>query len=467
MKPKNLINLRIPTGEPLREAIISLRAASRDLNRKDIPYIIRAVIDDPDKYKNDKYFGNLALSIIEYHKNDEVYTEREVPAKYAVFGKEYIDSTSIEQMERACRLPITIRGALMPDAHSGYGLPIGGVLATKGAVIPYAVGLDIACRMKISILNLPVSYITENVGFLSTVLNEETCFGIGRTFKSLKYHRVLDKEDWSITCGIDGKASLKDLAHQQLGTSGSGNHFVEFGIFTLKNKDGGTCEWLQGSQQYVALLSHSGSRGVGAKIARYYSKLARGKRNGLPRELQELSWLYTDEEDGIKYWQCMELMGEFAAANHEIIHRSIINRLKVEQMFTIENHHNFAWREFHDNEYVVVHRKGATPAYKHTFGIIPGSMATPAYIVSGNGNEASLQSASHGAGRTMSRKQAKETISSSDTRKLLKDKGVVLLSGGIDESPAAYKDIDTVMAAQRDLVDVIGQFDPKIVKMDG
>jgi tRNA-splicing ligase RtcB len=161
----------------------------------------------------------------------------------------------------------------------------------------------------------------------------------------------------------------------------------------------------------------------------------------------------------------MDLMGRYAAANHSVIHQHIAKRLGAEVLLDIENHHNFAWKETHDGKEVVVHRKGATPAGKGVLGIIPGSMASPGFVVRGKGNPESLNSASHGAGRVMSRKAAIESLSWEKANRLLKENRVKLLSAGLDEVPMVYKDIHSVMAAQSDLVETIGQFDPRIVKM--
>ena len=216
---------------------------------------------------------------------------------------------------------------------------------------------------------------------------------------------------------------------------------------------------------YLALMSHSGSRGTGAAVAAHYSRLAQALHPELPRDLLHLAWLDLDSEAGIEYWAAMQLMGAYAAANHACIHEHIARHLGAEVMLDIENHHNFAWREVHDGEEVVVHRKGATPADKGVVGIIPGSMATPAYVVVGKGDDRSLRSAAHGAGRVMSRTEAKRTLSWRQARELLEERGVKLLSAGLDEVPMVYKDIEKVMAAQADLVYKMARFQPRVVKM--
>jgi tRNA-splicing ligase RtcB len=250
-----------------------------------------------------------------------------------------------------------------------------------------------------------------------------------------------------------------------LGTSGSGNHFVEFGELTVIE---GTVGVPPG--KYLALLSHSGSRGTGAQVANYYSRLARELHPELPKELSHLAWLDLATEAGQEYWAAMELMGRYAAANHAVIHAHITRALNVDVLLDIENHHNFAWRERHQlpdgsEAEVIVHRKGATPAGVGILGIIPGSMGTPGYVVRGKGVAASLNSAAHGAGRRMSRTRAKQMFTWQAAQQFLRERGVTLLSAGLDEVPMAYKDIDTVMAAQSDLVEPLARFEPRLVKM--
>jgi tRNA-splicing ligase RtcB len=185
----------------------------------------------------------------------------------------------------------------------------------------------------------------------------------------------------------------------------------------------------------------------------------------LPKELRHLAWLDLQSQAGQEYWRAMELMGRYASASHACIHHHIVKALGVEVLLSVENHHNFAWRETHQGEELIVHPKGATPAAEGELGVIPGSMANPAFIVRGRGNPASLRSASHGAGRLMSRKKAKESFTWSETRKLLESRGVTLLSAGLDEVPGAYRDIEQVMRAQADLVEPLARFFPRMVKM--
>jgi tRNA-splicing ligase RtcB (3'-phosphate/5'-hydroxy nucleic acid ligase) len=381
-------------------------------------------------------------------------------APYQIWGTD-LEPDAVEQLKNACKLPVAVSGALMPDAHVGYGLPIGGVLATHEAVIPYAVGVDIACRMKMTVLDLPVTALATDQARLTRALQGETRFGIGASFRSRRQHDVMDA-DWRVT---KVTSELKDRAWAQLGTSGSGNHFVEFGQLSVLDDAAGLARG-----EYLALLSHSGSRGSGAHVAQHYSRLARRLHPELPQPLAHLAWLDLSSEAGQECWAAMELMGKYASANHALIHAHIHRALGTEVLLDLENHHNFAWRERHrlpdgGEAEVIVHRKGATPAGAGVLGIIPGSMATPGYIVRGKGVSASLNSASHGAGRRMSRTKAKQTFTWETAQRFLRERGVTLLSAGLDEVPMAYKDIDDVMAAQHDLVEPLARFDPRLVKM--
>ena len=458
MKSRELQNLGIPRGATMKLALETIaRAAKSGMHKQGLRTKVRAVAAEAEDYVDDPVWGELASALIASAAASARFEARAEPAPWRQWGTD-LDANAVQQLENASKLPVAVCGALMPDAHMGYGLPIGGVLATDNAVIPYAVGMDIACRMKMSVLDIPPSALSGQTQRLKNALERETCFGVGGGFRGRdrRQHAVMD-DDWSA-----GKvtADLKDKAWTQLGSSGSGNHFAEFGTLTLAQADLGL-----DAGEYLALLSHSGSRGTGAQVAGHYSKLAMELHPELPRELTHLAWLDLDSQAGREYWAAMELMGRYAAANHELIHRYITRNLHAGVLLDIENHHNFAWRETHAGRDVVVHRKGATPAGAGVLGIIPGSMGTPGYVVRGLGEPASLNSAAHGAGRKMSRKAAKAAFTWHDAKKFLAERGVVLLSAGLDEVPMAYKDIDTVMAAQKDLVTPIARFDPKLVKM--
>jgi tRNA-splicing ligase RtcB len=417
---------------------------------------------NPGSFLADASLADLARECIRVSQPEKEETTelRDRPLPYPIWGRENIDDGSLAQMDNAMRLPITMAGALMPDAHVGYGLPIGGVLATDNAVIPFAVGVDIACRMRLSLYEVSPHLLGQKKGLFEDALWEQTAFGMGSEWKGNRRadHAVLDDSAWDATRLLQ---TLHDQAAKQLGTSGTGNHFVEWGSFRLH-------EPLFGLQpgDYLALLSHSGSRGVGFKIADRYSKLAMEKHPDLDKSVRHLAWLSLDTEEGQEYWLSMELAGRFASANHYIIHHRVAEAVGLKEAAVIENHHNFAWREkLADGREIIVHRKGATPAGAGVLGVIPGSMGDAGYLVRGRGVAESLQSASHGAGRLMSRKSALNSISKSTRDEYLKERGVTLLGGGMDESPQAYKPIDTIIAAQHDLVEVLGKFTPRVVRM--
>ena len=456
MNAEDLRRWGVPAGDATRLAFkIIKRLFNEAIPAKTVRSQLLAVLHAPEEHRENSHWASLADMLI----NTPIFTARSTPAPFQQWGSD-LDINAIEQMRNACQLPIAEAGALMPDAHLGYGLPIGGVLATDNAVIPYAVGIDIACRMKLTVLDLPIKHFQKStkIDRLKRALESETRFGTGARFEkdAIRYHAVMDA-DWSIT---QATAAVTDKAWKQLGTSGSGNHFVEFGTFEI-GENGLGLE----PGQYIALLSHSGSRGAGAAVAGHYSKLAQQAHPELPEKLKHLAWLSMDSETGQEYWAAMNLMGDYAAANHACIHQKITEHLGAEMLLDVENHHNFAWKEHHLGKELIVHRKGATPASEGVLGIIPGSMASPAYLVSGKGNAASLDSASHGAGRVMSRRKAAEHLRWEDTQKILKSRNIELISAGLDEVPSVYKDIDTVMAAQTDLVETLGRFQPRIVKM--
>ncbi len=461
MKTRDLVRIGIPAGPCADQAKQLLQGAHAAERR------MPAVVDDlkrvaasPAAFLNDDIYGGLARRLVDHAQAAGRFRPRQGDAPYQIWGTD-LEPDAVQQLKNACKLPVAVSGALMPDAHIGYGLPIGGVLATSDAVIPYAVGVDIACRMKLTVLDLPVNALVEDQARLTRALERETRFGIGATFRSPRQHEVMDA-DWNVTTVT---SKMKDRAWSQLGTSGSGNHFVEFGQLTVTDERVGLPHG-----GYLALLSHSGSRGTGAQVAQHYSRLARDLHPELPQELSHLAWLDLATQAGEEYWAAMELMGRYAAANHALIHAHLRRALGVEALLDLENHHNFAWRERHrlpdgSEADVIVHRKGATPAGAGVLGIIPGSMGTPGYIVRGKGVASSLNSAAHGAGRRMSRTKAKETFTWDAARRFLREQGVTLLSAGLDEVPMAYKDIDDVMAAQHDLVEPLARFDPRLVKM--
>ena len=455
---KDLIKLGFPKNNSINIALGQINRYRKKDKKESILNEAKEVLLHPEKFKMHGTWGKVAEGLIQpvQVQLNQLKTTR-VP--FSIFGENEIDEQAKFQLYDALKLPIAVKGALMPDAHSGYGLPIGGVLATDNAVIPYGVGVDIGCRMSLSIFDLPASYLKGKDHQLQAILKDHTKFGMKETQLIKADHEVFYRSEFD---DIPLLKQLKDKAYKQLGSSGGGNHFVEFGIVKL---DHPLPEWKLEPKEYLAVLSHSGSRGLGANIAKHYTYLAT-KQCPLPKNVQHLAWLDLNTHDGQEYWLAMNLAGDYAKACHDDIHRRIANALGKKIVVTIENHHNFAWKETVDGRECIVHRKGATPAQKGVLGIIPGSMTAPGFIVMGKGNEASIHSASHGAGRLFSRAKCKASFTQSEIKKVLADHDVTLIGGGIDEAPMAYKNINTVMALQTELVDVLGTFTPKIVRMD-
>jgi tRNA-splicing ligase RtcB (3'-phosphate/5'-hydroxy nucleic acid ligase) len=293
---------------------------------------------------------------------------------------------------------------------------------------------------------------------MKRALQAHTHFGNDGGLDTRQEHAVLDHTDFHQT---DLLRKLHGKAVRQLGSSGSGNHFVEFGIIEV---DDNNVFGVAGGN-YAAVLSHSGSRSLGANIAQHYTNIAMNKCK-LPREAKHLAWLDMDSEEGLEYWLSMNLAGEYAKACHDRIHENLCKALGLAVLAKVENHHNFAWKEkLPDGNEYIIHRKGATPAGQGVLGIIPGSMTAPGYVVSGLGNESSLNSAAHGAGRKMSRLKAKNSITMGSLKKILQHEKVTLIGGSAEEAPIAYKDIDLIMKSQTTLINIEGTFHPRIVRM--
>jgi tRNA-splicing ligase RtcB (3'-phosphate/5'-hydroxy nucleic acid ligase) len=454
----DLKNIGFPEGKAIGIALVLMETEYPELTKEEQLILLTEVIKLPSAHENNDKFLPLvqALTI----PADSTIVLNDNPQSYSIYGADAIEQGARDQMANAMKLPVTIAGALMPDAHQGYGLPIGGVLATNNAVIPYGVGVDIGCRMCLTLYDLPTAMLDEKKNELKKMLIQNTQFGTA-VFKRPKEHEIFQRNEFN---DIKIVKELKDRAWKQIGTSGGGNHFVEFGIVEIISS---VNEYNVAPGKYLALLSHSGSRGMGAAIAAHYTKVAM-ETCKLPQEAKHLAWLDLNTEAGQEYWLAMNLAGDYASACHHQIHERMAVGLRTNPIAMIENHHNFAWKEKDaNNNEVIVHRKGATPAGKGMLGIIPGSMATPGFIVRGKGQMASINSASHGAGRTMSRTKAKETIAPTLVNQFLKDAGVELIGSGLDEAPMAYKNIHQVMDAQKELVEVLGSFMPKIVRMCG
>lgn len=458
---KELRAIGYPEGPVISIAMNVVQKNYKHQKKEEVMELLKKVLANPIEYTNDAVLALVAEQLLPKPITDGAEISlNQNGIQFNVFGQEHIEEGAMHQMYQAAKLPVSVAGALMPDAHSGYGLPIGGVLATENAVIPYGVGVDIGCRMCLSVFDINPKDLVDKESFFARELGEATLFGSGAQFDQSANHEVMENE---LFFQLPLLKKMHGRVWKQLGSSGSGNHFAEFGVIEVATKDA-----VLGIEagKYVGFLTHSGSRALGANIANHYTKIAISKRR-LPQDAKNLAWLNLDEEAGIEYWNAMNLAGDYASACHHVIHNKIAKQLGRKPIQLVENHHNFAWKEKWEGRDVIVHRKGATPAAKDVLGIIPGSMTADGFIVKGKGESAAVNSASHGAGRKMSRTRAIASVTDKQFKDELKKFGVKLLGGGLDESPFAYKDINVVMQSQKALVDVVGKFTPKIVKMDG
>ena len=464
----DLIEYGWEQGPVLGKALALARAALDDgMDKFAVLGQLAAVRGNPEAYRTNAQWGEVAEMMVVADRQP-AGSLRPDSASLQVWGEELIDRDSFRQIEQVARLPVTRQVALMPDAHIGYGLPIGGVAALDGAIAPYMVGVDIGCRMHATVFKRKPIHLRQKASTYEDALLYNSYFARSAPSRSERlHHPILDDERWALL--PHALSGLQDLAVKQLGTSGGGNHFVEFTeLRVLAENPAGLEPGL-----YIALVSHSGSRGVGYKIANYYSKVAEKLTPWLPKEYQKLAYLDYAQGDGEEYEMAMQLAGDFARANHEILHERIIDDLGAKVLATLQNHHNFAWQVRDEgNRPVFIHRKGATPAVQGVVGIIPGSMATPGFFVEGLGlpyeqtlEHPSLNSAAHGSGRVLGRRQANKSLNANKVRAFLKSKGVTLIGGGLDEAPDAYKDSRRVIAAQSDLVRVWAEFHPVIVRM--
>lgn len=373
---------------------------------------------------------------------------------------EDIETGALEQAKNLANLPFAFKWiSIMPDSHQGYGMPIGGVLAVKNVIIPNAVGVDIGCGM----CAVKTSLTEIDTATLKKIMGE-----IRRTVPvGFNHHK--EKQDEDLMPKLGFSKSILDLvveekftnALTQIGTLGGGNHFIEI---------------QKGSDGYIWIMIHSGSRNLGKQVADYYNKLAieLNKKwfSQVPKEWQ-LAFLPIDSDEGQAYIQEMNYCVDFALANRKLMMDRIIKIFGevlsngkdyswgVEPIINIA--HNYARMENHYGENVMVHRKGATLATKDTIGIIPGSQGTKSYIVRGKGNPESFNSCSHGAGRKMSRSQAEKELNLEEEIKKLNDKGIVHAIRGVkdlDEASGAYKPIDMVMGNQKDLVEILVELEP-------
>ncbi|MTI33171.1 RtcB family protein [Xanthovirga aplysinae] len=459
---KDLLKVGIHQGPIMATILEILEDKYKYESKLEKRKLLKKLVKDPEAFSSDPIWAQVSLALQVEEKEEEELEEKKLkkqPANFTVFGADFIEREAYEQMVEAMRLPISVTGALMPDAHLGYGLPIGGVLAADNAVIPFGVGVDIGCRMCLSVFDLPKKWLDKHEDDLKSILLKNTRFGTGCIFEDPMDDPIFERKEFK---EIPKVKEFRDRAYQQIGTSGGGNHFVDFGLVEIKNPEN---ELNLAPGVYFSVLSHSGSRGLGAGLANYYTKIAMDICP-LPRHSKSLAWLNLNSQVGQEYWMAMNLAGDYASASHHQIHKRISKAISEKPIARVENHHNFAWKEkLASGQEVIIHRKGATPALKGVLGIIPGSMSTPGFIIRGKGEENSLCSCAHGAGRVLSRRAAKRTLKPSQMIENLEKHHITLLGGGLDEAPMVYKDIDAVMKAQNELVEVIAVFHPRIVRM--
>jgi tRNA-splicing ligase RtcB len=360
-----------------------------------------------------------------------------------------IDAAALQQAKNLANLPFAFRWvAVMPDVHVGYGMPIGGVLATDGMIIPNAVGVDIGCGMAAMRTTLTRVSPAELQNILALI----------RTDVPVGFKHHPDSQPWDgFNRAPDIRIIQEELysARHQLGTLGGGNHFIEI---------------QQGDDGFIWLMIHSGSRNFGLKAASEYHRLAKSVcgsgKTSLPDP--DLAYLPIDSPEGREYFTAMNYCLDFARANRALMVERCMDAITAVTggvgTHNVNIHHNYAAIEQHFGHEVLIHRKGATAASTGQAGIIPGSMGAHSYIVEGLGNEESFQSSSHGAGRRMGRNEATRKLDLE--REQQKMKGIIhglRSKRDLDEAPGAYKDIDKVMAQQQDLVKIVTRLRPLAV----
>jgi tRNA-splicing ligase RtcB len=366
-----------------------------------------------------------------------------------------IDEGALQQARNLANLPFTFRWvAIMADCHQGYGMPIGGVLATTDVIIPNAVGVDIGCG---------VCAVRTSLESIERDMLKKVMSGIRRRVPLGSNHHKKPQywEGFNKAPDVDIVQQELDRSRYQLGTLGSGNHFMEI---------------QQGSDGYLWLMLHSGSRNFGLQIANEYHKKALRLCDMWNASLpdRDLAFLPVETREAKDYLDAMNFALDFARANRFIMMEAMKTSLhevtgKVDFGEIINVHHNYAVRERHYDHDVIVHRKGAISAKEGQTGIIPGAQGIKSYIVRGKGNPESFMSCSHGAGRKMGRRQAIRELNLEEEKKRLDEKGIihaVRTIKDLEEASGAYKDIEAVMENQRDLVERVVELSPLAVIKD-
>lgn len=358
-------------------------------------------------------------------------------------AEDEMEDGAMEQARNLANLPFAVKHiAIMPDTHLGYGMPIGAILATRATIIPNAVGVDIGCGM-CSLRTNQTTIDTSDLKKIMSIIRKTIPVGFN-------HHDTRQDESWMPE--RKGDLPIVDQEYEsalyQVGTLGGGNHFIEI---------------QKGSDGFIWIMIHSGSRNIGYTVAQHYNNLAKEhveKENSeVPRDL---AFLPESSEHYHLYWNEMNYCLDFALANRKLMMERVKNAFEAiipEVAFSnfINKPHNFAAFEEHFGETLIIHRKGATRARKGEWGMIPGSQGTRSYLVTGKGNPMSFESCSHGAGRVMSRSKARKSLNLEEERKFLSDQGIlhaIRHRTDLDEAPSSYKNIDEVMANQEGLVNI-------------
>jgi len=384
----------------------------------------------------------------------QVISTEKIPIKMWL---EDIEDGALIQAKNMANLPFAYKHvALMPDSHSGYGMPIGGVLATKAVIIPNAVGVDIGCGM---------CAIKTSLNNISADVLKNIMTGI-RDLIPLGFDHHKKQQDIALMPSIESIVSNGiverqfESARKQIGTLGGGNHFIEI---------------QKGSDGNIWIMIHSGSRNIGLKVAEHYNQKAKMLNERWFSDVEKsanLAFLPIETQEAKDYFIEMQYCIDFALANRKLMMQNIVSvfveffKGDFKELEFVNIAHNYARWENHYNSNVIVHRKGATSARNGELGIIPGSQGTKSYIVRGKGNPESFESCSHGAGRKMGRGMAQRTLNLETEKGKLDEKGIIHAirnKSDLDEAPGAYKDIDTVMANQLDLVEIVVELNPLAV----
>jgi tRNA-splicing ligase RtcB len=375
MNNQDLIRLGVPQGDALKLSYEHMRRLfAGGLDREQVEADIFNIVANPPAFFADELRAPLARAIYR-----PAFTPRAELAPWRQWG-EGLEAEAVKQMANACALPVAVAGALMPDAHVGYGLPIGGVLATDNAVIPYAVGVDIACRMKLTVYERKANTIAGERDRLANIIADETRFGMGCEFKQRRQHDVMD-EDWSVSPVTQRPArkGLEAARHERLRESLRRVRCVHRELSPSSALNPG---------EYLALLTHLRLARNGRAGVQLYSRIAMDRHEHLPKELKHLAWLSLDDAAGQEYWAAMNLMGPTPRQPraHSQAHRQKARRVRDPRhrepsQLRVEG----APRGKRRRARLIVHRKGATPAGSGVLGVIPGSMASPGFVVRGKG----------------------------------------------------------------------------------